>query len=75
MKKRLIPSFDQVDLSTLEDFYMAMARAIETSLLESGAEAGTDYTLLDLYNLAQPFVVEQFKTEKSLSFTLRGIGV
>ena len=70
MKKSLIKSFDTVDTNSLDDFYMVIAQSIETSLIQSGAVPGTDYTLLDLYKLAQPFVLEQFKTEK-LSYALK----
>lgn len=71
MKKSLIKSFDTLDTNSLEDFYMVIAQSIEASLIQSGAAPGTDYTLLDLYKLAQPFVLEQFKTEKSLSYAVK----
>lgn len=70
MKKELIPSFDQVNIDAIEDFYMIIAKNIEISLIQSGAVAGTDYTILDLYKLAQPFVLEKFKTEKSLTYAV-----
>lgn len=71
MKKNLIKSFDTLDTNSLEDFYMVIAQGIEASFIQSGATPGTDYTLLDLYKLAQPFVLEQFKTEKSLSYAVK----
>ncbi len=70
MKKQLIKSYDKLDANSLEDFYMIVAQSIETSLIQSGAVPGNDYTLLDLYKLAQPFVLERFKTEKSLSYAV-----
>lgn len=70
MKKQLIKSYDKLDVNSLEDFYMIVAQNIETSLIQSGASPGTDYTMLDLYKLAQPFVLERFKTEKSLSYAV-----
>ena len=71
MKKNLIKSIDTVDTNSLEDFYMVIAQGIESSLIQSGAVPGTDYTLLDLYKLAQPFVLDRFQTEKSLSYAVK----
>lgn len=66
--KQLIPGYEHLDLNVLEDFYMAIAKSIELSLVQAGAVAGTDYTILDLYKLAQPFVLERFKSDDALSF-------
>ncbi len=61
MCKRLIRDFNNVDNSTMEDFYLCIAKSIENSLIETGAKAGKDYSIIDIYTLAQPFVMEQFK--------------
>ena len=62
MTTPLINQFEHTDPKTLQDFWSKTAAAIELSLLESGATPGTDFTYLDLYKLAQPIVLEQFKT-------------
>lgn len=67
MTTQLIRSYETIDQTTLEDFYMAIAQSIEKSLIQAGATPGTDYTFLDLYKLAQPFVLEKFKKEGALS--------
>ena len=68
--KRLIP-FPQPapnhDNSHLGDYWLLMARVVEDSLREAGAEAGKDYGYLDLYRLAQPWVMdEHVKLERGL---------
>jgi hypothetical protein len=60
--KALLPFFDTVDLNTLQDFWWLVARAVEESLRESGAVAGEDYNVVDLYQLAQPFVLAKFNS-------------
>lgn len=67
MTTQLIRSYETIDQTTLEDFYMAIAKGIEKSLIQAGAVPGTDYTFLDLYKLAQPFVLEAYKKEGALS--------
>lgn len=46
----------------LQDLLRAYAYDIEDSLLDTGAKKG-DYTLLDLYSLAQPFALAEWKKE------------
>jgi hypothetical protein len=64
----LIRNLTLTDHSTLEDLLLVMAKNVEDSLLEAGAKPGKDYTLLDLYKLAQPFALETFKGGK-INFT------
>ena len=64
MAKKLIPIMDEMDSGHLGDEFMAVAHTIETSLMDSGAVPGQDYTILDLYTLAQPFVLDKFKSEE-----------
>jgi hypothetical protein len=61
----LIKSYIRMDESALEDIYLAMASTIEKSLIQAGAKQGKDYTILDCYKLAQPFVLEVFKNKNS----------
>ena len=37
------------------------AEIIEDSLIKAGAKPGTDYTILDLFKLAQPFLLHRYK--------------
>jgi hypothetical protein len=46
------------------DVFLVMACCIEESLIQGGAKPGTDYTVRDLYNWAQPFVLAQFQKGK-----------
>jgi len=62
MNAPLIPDFQCMDTRTLNDQWMALAKTLELSLMESGATPGLDYTILDLYKLTQPLIVEQVKT-------------
>lgn len=61
MSKGLIRDFSKTDTTTMEDFYLCIAKSIENSLIESGAKPGKDYSIVDVYTLAQPFVMEEFK--------------
>ena len=54
--KPLLPFFETVDLTMVQDFWWLAARCAEESLRQSGAVPGKDYCLLDLYQLAQPLV-------------------
>ena len=45
----------------LEDFLLIMAKNIEASLIQGGAEPGKDYSIRDLYSWAMPFAIESFK--------------
>lgn len=61
MTEPLIKHYQTVDTSTLQDGWMEVAREIESSLMNSGAVPGKDYTYLDLYKLAQPIVLQQIE--------------
>lgn len=63
MAKALIQKLDEVVAGELADEYLAMAYTIEQSLIAAGAAPGKDYTLLDLYKLAQPFALELFRDD------------
>ena len=68
MSKGLIKELDVMVKNTLNDEYLAVAYTIEKSLLDAGAKPGQDYSLLDLYKLAQPFVLERFKYTQNMEF-------
>ncbi|MGJ0515191.1 MAG: helix-turn-helix domain-containing protein [Methylomicrobium sp.] len=57
----LMPYFETTDLNNLSDYWWLVAKSVEQSLIQSGAVPGQDYSLLDLYELAQPFVLERMK--------------
>jgi len=52
------------DASHLQDLLLVLAKNIEKSLIAGGAVGGQDYTILDLYKLAQPFALTAFETGK-----------
>ena len=58
--KPILPGLQVASQKELSDFYIMMARNIEDALIFSGAEPGKDYTILDLFKLAQPFVLHRF---------------
>lgn len=61
-RKRLIPCLGPVSgPNDLIDCYQIIAANIEGSLIQAGATPGKDYTVLDVYKLAQPFVLERFR--------------
>ena len=62
--KPLLPDFAVTDTAYLKDFYSVMARNIEDCLLTGGAVPGKDYSILDLYKLAQPFVLQRWNDPK-----------
>lgn len=70
--KRLIRDFGDVAIDTLEDMWMCMAKTVEDSLIESGAEPGVGYTRLDLYQLAQPFALSVFNNNEKMTFVAQG---
>ncbi|WP_070888070.1 hypothetical protein J3Q00_11285 [Pseudomonas sp. D2-3] len=63
MTKPLIKELDVFARGALIDEYLAMAYNVEQSLIAAGGVPGKDYTLLDLYKLAQPLVIELFRDD------------
>ncbi len=57
----LMPIKKITDTRNCQDVLIVAAAAIEQAITQCGAVPGEDYTVLDLFNLAQPFAVEQFK--------------
>lgn len=60
--ERLIKKMRTGAPDSLEDAWYGVAYAVESSLISAGSVQG-DYTLMDLYSLAQPFVLEMWKDE------------
>ncbi len=56
----LLPFFETVDLTTVQDYWWLAARGVEESLLQSGAVPNQDYSVVDLYQLSQSFVTMKF---------------
>ena len=61
----LVPRLETLDTRDMQDVFITAAGGIEQSLQTCGAQPGTDYTLLELYQLALPFVLERFKDAKT----------
>lgn len=67
-KERRIEKRDLGTADSLEDTWYEMAYAIESSLQNAGANK-RDYTLMELFSLAQPFVLEMWKNDdKKMDF-------
>lgn len=65
MKSKLLKNKSYPDLKNLSGLFYIIAQCIEDSIcLSEDIEPGVDYSLLDLYKLAQPFVLEIFKDKK-----------
>jgi hypothetical protein len=47
--------------NALPDALLITASIIENSLIQAGAKPGKDYTILDLYRLAEPFVLHRYQ--------------
>jgi len=47
--------------NVFQDALLVTACYIEDSLIQGGAKPGKDYTVVDLYKLAQPFVLSRFQ--------------
>jgi len=50
--KRLTKEFKNIAPDALCDYLSVLASDIEDAMLQSGAEPGKDYTILDLFKLA-----------------------
>jgi hypothetical protein len=70
MNKPLLPRPTLTDPTTLDDLFLCIAATIEDSLMGAGAIPGKDYSRLDLYRLAQPFVLHTYSLpETNICFT------
>ena len=64
----LIGPIGKTDATCLDDLLLVMAKNIELSMLAAGATPGVDYTHLDLFNLAAPFVLSVFEKTDKITF-------
>lgn len=60
-KNPLIPVFEHMDITVLEDYLLMTAAGIERALIACNAVPDKDYTALDLMQLAQPYALERWK--------------
>ncbi|MEQ1636739.1 MAG: helix-turn-helix transcriptional regulator [Methylococcales bacterium] len=60
----LFPFVETTDPHSLQDQFYLTAAAIEQSLIQAGDRPGIDYSRLDLYRLAKPFVLERHKGQE-----------
>jgi hypothetical protein len=66
--KPLIGQFSLMGSNHISEELLAIAYNIEQALLNAGAIPGKDYTYLDLFQLAQPFVLEMFKIRDKMEY-------
>jgi hypothetical protein len=59
--KQLMTKLEVYGQNAFPDAFYMTAYHIECSLIQAGAEPGKDYMLLDLYKLAQPFVLNRYQ--------------
>ncbi len=64
----LIPTFDEAYAGDFSEEYLAIAYQMECALISAGATPHEDYTYLDLFQLAQPFVLELFQNGRIKSW-------
>lgn len=57
---RLINEYENYAPDTLTDYLLIIARDVEDSMMQAGAEPGKDYTYLDIFKMA----VELIKKER-----------
>lgn len=60
-RKRLLTTYETVDMSALEDVIYVFALNVEDALITGGAEPGKDYTILDLYKMAMPLAKDYYE--------------
>jgi hypothetical protein len=61
--KKLMASHDKRNFNHLDDFLFTVAESIEEAFLRAGAQPGKDYHYRDLFTLAAPFAIEQWKKD------------
>lgn len=71
MPNPLVKRYEEVDQTNLTDMLMIAARNVEDALIQSGAEPGKDYSILDVYKLAQPFALELFQKNDNANYTIK----
>jgi hypothetical protein len=61
--KKLMASHEKRNFNHLDDFLFTVAESVEEAFLRAGAQPGKDYNYRDLFTLAAPFAVEQWKKD------------
>jgi hypothetical protein len=61
--KKLMASHEKRNFNHLDDFLFTVAESIEEAFLRAGAQPGKDYQYRDLFTLAAPFALEQWKKD------------
>jgi hypothetical protein len=61
--KKLMVPHDKRNFNHLDDFLFTVAESIEEAFLRAGAQPGKDYHYRDLFTLAAPFALEQWKKD------------
>jgi hypothetical protein len=59
----------------LSDELIAIAYNIEQAFIQVGAEPVNDYTYKDLFQLAQPFVLDMFRNVKGFEYSYQSDSV
>jgi hypothetical protein len=66
--KKLLGRPEVYGQNAFPDAYLVTACWIEDSLVQGGAKPGKDYTILDLYKLAQPFILSRYQKGELTDF-------
>ena len=62
--KKLMAPHEKRNFSHLDDFLFTVADSIEEAFRRAGAQPGKDYSYSDLFKLAAPFALEQWKKDE-----------
>ncbi len=68
MTKPFIQKLDIMEAGNFIDELLTIAYNIEESLLHSGAEPGKDYTRLDLFKMAEPYMLFMLNDGKKMEY-------
>jgi len=62
--KKLMAPHEKRNFNHLDDFLFTVAESIEEAFIRAGALPGKDYNYRDLFTLAAPFAIEQWKKDE-----------
>jgi hypothetical protein len=62
--KKLMAPHEKRNFNHLDDFLFTVAESIEEAFRRAGAQPGKDYNYNDLFRLAAPFALEQWKKDE-----------
>jgi hypothetical protein len=72
MSDKLLRDIESLAPESLDDLLLIMAKNVEDGLIKGGARPGIDYSVLDLFELAQPFALEIFKKNiETMTYAVR----